>query len=161
VAHLVRGDLGRAIPLLERELARCEAASIPMGSRLLPSALGYAHALAGRPDIGGPLIENAVRKAEGLQVVFRYALWLRWLGEAFLLAGARSEAGRLGERALRLATEHKEFGHEAYALRLLGDLAASGNSPDIESAERAYRRALDRAHALGMRPLAAHCHRGL
>jgi class 3 adenylate cyclase/tetratricopeptide (TPR) repeat protein len=161
LAHLIRGDLERAIPLLEQELARCEAANIPMGSRLLPSALGYAHALAGRPDAGIPLIEDALRKAEALKVVFRYALWLAWLGEALLLAGARQEAGRVAERALRLATEHKESGHEAYILRLLGDLAASETSPDLEHAEHAYLRALDLARSLEMRPLAAHCYRGL
>jgi hypothetical protein len=31
----------------------------------------------------------------------------------------------------------------------------------VESAQEYYRRALDRADELGMRPLAAHCHLGL
>jgi Flp pilus assembly protein TadD len=33
--------------------------------------------------------------------------------------------------------------------------------PDVDKAEAAYRQALALAEALGMRPLQAHCHRGL
>ena len=41
-----------------------------------------------------------------------------------MLAGRLEEAHALAERALALAREHQERGHEAYALRLLGDIAA-------------------------------------
>ena len=46
-------------------------------------------------------------------------------------------------------------------LRLLGEIAAQADPPDLESAEAHYRQALARADELGMRPLAAHCHLGL
>jgi hypothetical protein len=50
---------------------------------------------------------------------------------------------------------------EACVLRLLGEIAAQTDPPDLESAQEYYRRALARANELGMRPLLAHCHLGL
>ena len=50
---------------------------------------------------------------------------------------------------------------EAYALRLLGEIAAHSVPPEVEPAEAFYRQALALADELGMRPLLAHCHYGL
>src|SRR5215831_8884591 len=83
------------------------------------------------------------------------------LGEAHLLAGRLKEAQPLAERALTLARAHQERGHQAYALRLLGDIAARREPPEIELPEAYYRQALALADELGMRPLVAHCHLGL
>src|SRR5262249_55077108 len=83
------------------------------------------------------------------------------LSEAQLLAGCPQEAHALAERALALARAHQARGHEAYARRLLGDIAARREPPEIELAEAHYRQALALADALGMRPLLAHCHLGL
>jgi tetratricopeptide (TPR) repeat protein len=71
-----------------------------------------------------------------------------------MLAGRLEEAYALAERTLTHAREHKERGHQAYALRLLGDIAARRDLPEAEQA-------LALAEELGMRPLQAHCHRGL
>ena len=78
-----------------------------------------------------------------------------------MLAGRLEEAHALAERALALARTHQERGHQAYALRLLGDIAARREPPESASAEAHYRQALTLAEELGMRPLQAHCHRGL
>jgi tetratricopeptide (TPR) repeat protein len=83
------------------------------------------------------------------------------LGEAQVLTGRLEEAHALAERALALAREHQERGHQAYALRLLGDIAARREPPEHSQAEAHYRQALTLADKLGMRPLQAHCHRGL
>jgi tetratricopeptide (TPR) repeat protein len=83
------------------------------------------------------------------------------LGEAQLLAGRLEEAQALAEQALTLARAHQERGHQAYALRLLGDIGAQRQSPEAELAEAHYRQALALAEELGMRPLVAHCHLGL
>jgi len=83
------------------------------------------------------------------------------LGEAQVLAGRLEEAHALAERALALACEHQQRGHQAYALRLLGDIAARREPPESASAETHYRQALALAEELGMRPLVAHCHLGL
>ena len=78
-----------------------------------------------------------------------------------MLTGRLEEAHALAERALALTRAHQERGNEAYALRLLGDIAPRRDPPESESAESHYQQALTLAEELGMRPLQAHCHRGL
>jgi tetratricopeptide (TPR) repeat protein len=84
-----------------------------------------------------------------------------WLSEAYLLAGREADARAAAQRALGLARQHKERGHEAYTLRLLGEIAAREDPLDIWKAKDHYRQALALADELGMRPLLAHCHVGL
>src|SRR5262249_21924624 len=84
-----------------------------------------------------------------------------WLGEAYLLAGRLDEASTQAQCALEFSRAHQERGNEAYALRLLGEVAAQRHSPPGERAAAYYRQALPLAKELGMRPLVAHCHRGL
>jgi tetratricopeptide (TPR) repeat protein len=83
------------------------------------------------------------------------------LGEAHLLAGDLEEAQSLAQRALVIARQHRERGNEAYALRLLGEITAHRVPLDVAPAEAHYQQALTLAEELGMRPLQAHCHRGL
>src|SRR5207244_4055401 len=59
------------------------------------------------------------------------------------------------------ARAHQDRGNQAYALRLLGDIAARRDPLKSEPAETHYRQALALAEELGMRPLVAHCHLGL
>jgi tetratricopeptide (TPR) repeat protein len=77
------------------------------------------------------------------------------------LAGRRDDAARVARQALELSRNRKERGYEAWALRLLGDIAAQRDPPDAETAKVHYRQALTLAEELGMRPLMAHCHLGL
>ena len=67
----------------------------------------------------------------------------------------------LAERVLEGARTGTQRPLEARALHLLGDIAAQRASPDAALAEAHYRQALTLAKELGMRPLQAHCHRGL
>jgi len=71
------------------------------------------------------------------------------------------EATEVARQAIHLARDYKERGNEAYALRLLGDIAAHRQLPEVDPAETHYRQALALAEELGMRPLQAHCHLGL
>jgi tetratricopeptide (TPR) repeat protein len=84
-----------------------------------------------------------------------------YVSEAYLLAGRMQEAVQLARRALDLARTHKERGYQAWALRLLGEIAAHQDPPEIAQAEAHYQQALALAEDLGMRPLVAHCHLGL
>jgi hypothetical protein len=52
-------------------------------------------------------------------------------------------------------------GHEAHALRLLGEIALQRDPPDVVSAAAHYQQALALTEELGMCPLQAHCHQGL
>jgi tetratricopeptide (TPR) repeat protein len=89
------------------------------------------------------------------------ASYVLWAGEAYALAGYSDDASALAERALALAQTYKERGCQAWTLRLLGELHAHREHQAIEQAEEYYQQALDVAEELGMRPLQAHCHRGL
>jgi tetratricopeptide (TPR) repeat protein len=60
-----------------------------------------------------------------------------------------------------LARAHQERGYQAYALRLLGEIASRRDPPEVTSAEAHYQQALALVNELGMRPLQAHCHLGL
>jgi tetratricopeptide (TPR) repeat protein len=84
-----------------------------------------------------------------------------WTGEAYLVAGRLDEATKMALRARDLAQQRRERGCLAEALRLLGEIAVSGDAPEVESAEAHYRQALAAAEELGMRPLQARCHFGL
>jgi class 3 adenylate cyclase/tetratricopeptide (TPR) repeat protein len=161
LVYLCKGDLDRAIPVLEQAFLRCQAGHIPLGVRLLASALGYAYVLSGRVSDAIPLLEQALQQAEALKVVFRYALWLAWLGEAYLLAGRSGDAIKVALRAVERASAYKEPGHQAYAHRLLGEIAAHAEPPDVQKAETAYQQALALADLLGMRPLRGQCQLGL
>jgi tetratricopeptide (TPR) repeat protein len=90
-----------------------------------------------------------------------YALWAAWLSETALLAGHLEEAYDLAQRALELSLTYRERGHQAWILRLLGDIQTQRHPAHIGPAETAYQQALALANELGMRPLQAHCYRGL
>ena len=77
-----------------------------------------------------------------------------------MLAGGMKEATQVAGRALELAKDTKEAGNQAWALRLLGEVAAQ-TDPPTPGAEASYREAIALAETLGMRPLQAHCHLGL
>ena len=83
------------------------------------------------------------------------------LSEVSLLAGRLEDARQFAARALDLARAHKERGHQAWALLLLGESLAHGDPREVEQAEDHYRQAHALAEELGMRPLLAHCHLGL
>ena len=127
----------------------------------MAAALGAAYTLGGRVADAVPLLTQALEQTIATERVLYQALCSLPLGEAQMLAGRLEEAHALAERALALAREHQERGNQAYALRLLGDIAARREPPDIEQAEAHYQHALALAEELGMRPLQAHCHHGL
>jgi predicted ATPase/class 3 adenylate cyclase/DNA-binding winged helix-turn-helix (wHTH) protein len=158
---LRQGDLPRALPRLERALSICQEADLPFYFPGMAAALGAAYTLGGRVADAVPLLTQALEQiTAGETVVFR-ALCCLSLGEAQLLASSLEEAHALAEGALALARVHQERGHEAYALRLLGDITARRQPPESARAETHYRQALALAEELGMCPLQAHCHLGL
>jgi len=156
--YLNKGDIKKALPLLERSLYVCQDAHVSIFSSQVKASLGYAYVHSGRIADGLPLLEQAVERPTMGRF---YTLQISWLGEAYLLAGRREEAQKVASRALSLTRDKKERGHEAYASRMLGEIASHGDSPDVVKAEDHYRQALALAKELQMRPLVAHCHGGL
>jgi tetratricopeptide (TPR) repeat protein len=158
---LRQGDLPRALPLLERALSICHEADLAASFPWLAAALGPAYTLGGRVVDAMPLLAQAMEQATRMARVDLQALCHLALGEAYGQAGRLEEAHTLAARALALAGERQERGHQAYALHLLGAIAARRNPPQVEETGAHYRQALALAEDFGMRPLVAHCHRGL
>jgi tetratricopeptide (TPR) repeat protein len=152
---------GPAVPTLEWCLALCRLWNIALWSPRITAALGSAYALSGRVAEALPLLEQAMEKAASEKRLGEHALRVAELSEAYLLAGRTDDAFQTAQRALDLSRAHKERGHEAWALRLPGEIAAQRDPPDGDKAEASYRQALALDGELRMRPLMAHCHLGL
>jgi len=158
---LLKGDLHGALPLLERAVGLCHEADLPAFFLLMAAALGAAYTLGGRVADAMPLLTQVTEQMTVMEVVSYQAFCSLSLGEAHLLAGRLEEAHAVAEGALAHARAHQERGNQAYALHLLGDIAARREPPEGVPAEAYYRQALTLAEELGMCPLQAHCHRGL
>jgi class 3 adenylate cyclase/tetratricopeptide (TPR) repeat protein len=159
--HLRRGDLHQATLTLEHALEVCQGGDSPPLFHAVSSTLGYTYALSGRSAEAIPLLEEAVERPAVTGTLEGQSLRTISLTEAYLLASREADARAAAQRALGLARQHKERGHEAYTLRLLGEIAAGEDPLNIGEAEDRYRQALALAEELGMRPLIAHCHVGL
>jgi len=155
-----QGDLSRAIPLLEHALASCRTADLFLWLPGITSCLGLAYARRGRITDALPLLDETVellrssRRADTLNMTTR-------LIEAYLRGGCLNHAFQLAEHDLRVSRDRQEQGWQAHVLHLLGDIAMHRDPPEIDQAEIHYQQALSLANELGMRPLQAHCHRGL
>jgi tetratricopeptide (TPR) repeat protein len=158
---LRQGALSQAIHVFERALAIRETMNLPGNMRHAFVELGAAYALSGRVSEALPLMERGLEQSVPSGIWGQSALLPVWLGEGYVLAGRLEEAMQLGKQALEVTRTQKQQGYQAYALRLLGDIAAHRTPPAVEEAERHYREALAVAEAIGMRPLMAHCHLGL
>jgi hypothetical protein len=71
-----------------------------------------------------------------------------------------AEAAAAAHQAHELASRHGEQGYAAGSLRMLGEIHARGDAGEAAAATGHYGDALERARALGMRPLEALCHLG-
>ena len=157
-AHLRKGELSSSITWLERALGSVRG---PLYFPYVATSLGSAFTLSGRLADGLALLERAVEQNIATGFLPHHALTVTFLGEAYLAAGRLSEAADRADHARRLAQQQNARGHEAYALRLLGEIGSRRDPIDVQGAGMCYRRALDIGDELGMRPLVAHCHFGL
>jgi hypothetical protein len=96
-----------------------------------------------------------MNRAEALGVRVYLPLWTTQLAEGLLAAGQIERAGAVARRALELAVAHKERGHQAWALGLLGELSAMREPPTVGDAEAYFVQALALVAPRGMRPLLA------
>ncbi len=159
VLFLIKGDLHRAVLVLERGLSLCQI--VPFWFPRIASPLGAAYALSGRLAEALLLLEEAVAQAAAMGFTDIQPLRVARLSEGYLVAGRIQDAATVAGRALDLAREHRQRGCEAWALRLLGEIASRREPFEAEKADEYYRQAITLAEELGMRPLQAHCHFGL
>ena len=158
---LRKGDVLRAIPVLEQGLAVCQEWKIDLLLVSVGYPLGYAYLTAGRLAEGKSLLGRALERAEGMELTYFHSFLVSALAEAHMLAGQLDDAILVARRALDLSRGRKELGVEAHTLRVLGEIALRGDPASLEAAMGQYQTALVLATDLGMRPLVAHCHLGL
>jgi len=160
--HLFRGDWVKTRSLIDRWINLPQTLDIAV---LLPWAVATsAWALAEIGEAG----EALARLREGEQLLERqlargivgHRAWgYHAVSRASLLLGRLDDTQRLSQRSIESA--QRQPGFAAHALRLLGDIASH---PDLFDAQRGigyYQQALKIAEQHGMRPLIAHCYRGL
>jgi len=161
ILYLDQGDLEHAIRVCSQGLTLCRASGNRVWSIAMVAGLGYAYVLQGRLAEGYALVEEAIREEHSMGTLGYHAPKLAWLSEVCRLAGRGEEAWQHAHRALDLARQLKQSANEALALHQLGAVHAHAAPPDVAQAEAHYHQALALAEELGMRPLQAHCHRGL
>ena len=162
MVHLRHGNATAAIPVLEQGLQVCYTFGLTaLVFHGIAASLGAAYALTDRTAEAIPLLRKVADQAGSMKLVSDHLLGAIPLGEVWLSTGRIEDAAHLGRQALDLARKHKQRGHEVYALRLLGEVAARRDPAHVQEAEAHYRAALELAEELGMRPLVAHCHLGL
>ncbi len=158
LAWLRRGQLERALPALQRSLDACREKNLDVWRPIPSSLLGLTLVLLGRVEEGMRLLEDGVTLTEELGVRAYLSLWTANLGEGLAAARQLDRARTVAQRALDLALLHKERGHQAWALRLMGELSSLAEPPAVGEAEGYYGQALALAEELEMRPLQARTH---
>jgi tetratricopeptide (TPR) repeat protein len=123
--------------------------------------MGSWPSLDGRVAAGLALVEHGVEQAVARGTRRSLALLVTWLSKAYLMAGRLEDARQRAAQAFELACQYQQRGLQARAVWLLGESTARHESPAVEPAAGHYCQALALAEELGMRPLQAHCHRGL
>ncbi|NJO36660.1 MAG: hypothetical protein HC871_02345 [Rhizobiales bacterium] len=152
--HAIKGEIAQGVDALKKAVDLIETWRLTYLSPFIKGFHGHALTLAGRVDEGVQVLEEA----EGLygQIglgLFRSLVGLQ-LGEAYLRAGRMTDAFAKTREALALARRRGERGHEAYGLRLLGDIGVASTGA-MQDALVNYQGARALAATLGMRPLIA------
>jgi len=154
-----KGDLDRAIPILERGLELTRRWNLRIWFPQVATALGSSYAATGRRAEAWPLLEAAVELAAAMRLSSAQSPALTALAEAHLLEGRIAESLDIARQALSVAQENSRRGHEAWAARLLGEIALRQSAAEL--ARESFVRAMGLSNELEMRPLTAHCHLGL
>jgi tetratricopeptide (TPR) repeat protein len=159
--YLYQRDYAQAVSTLQRGFEVSRRWSLRSWLSRLASALGLARALSGEADAGVALIEQALAEAEATHFAVDAPRLLERLATAHLMAGRHGLAETKAAQALALATGSGARGHQAWTLRLLGEISTAAERFDGKAVEENFTRALGLTTTLGMRPLAVLCHEGL
>jgi tetratricopeptide (TPR) repeat protein len=156
----IRGELNQAVRLLERAVGLSRDGNVPILTPIAMACLGHMYAWSGRIEEGLSCMQEALTAFESMEMRVWHTISIIQLGEAYLLADQVEDARACASRAVTLAEDRGERGYEAWARRLLGEIASHHQRPDVVTVEAHYGAAMALANGLGMRPLQAHCHLG-
>jgi tetratricopeptide (TPR) repeat protein len=160
--YLRQGVIQKAVSLFEQGVEFSQGS--PFFFSFSITLLGAAYALAGRindalvllEQTGEQGVEQATAAGQGDP-----GLALVNLSHIALSAGHWADAQNRAERCLIYSQSHSEKGNEAWSSWLLGEIAIQREAFNLAQAATHYQQALILANELGMRPLHAHCRRGL
>jgi class 3 adenylate cyclase/tetratricopeptide (TPR) repeat protein len=156
---LEEGKVAEALAALEPAAAICREKKFAGQSMLVLTALGYAYALAGRPEAAVAAVREAleIKAASAAPVMQAFHLWR--LAQIHLLGGQLAEAEAAAREAIGFAERHRERGNEAWARWALGEVARRRGDGAEAVAQLEAARAI--AEELELRPLAARCRASL
>ena len=154
---LCKGKVDQAITFYSKGLDICQRWNIRALLAAHAISLSQTLAVAGQIDEAFNCLEQTVGLPTSIELGRRAISF----AELYLHAGRLEEASQFGQRTLELVSASQERGLQAGVLRLLGEIAIKSRPVDIDTVESHYQQALSLAEELGMRPLQAHCHRGL
>jgi tetratricopeptide (TPR) repeat protein len=160
-AHVIRGDVAHALPLLERALRLCQTAELPMAGVFAAVRLGQAYKLTGRFQDAVAVLEEGRDLVESTNAEMIRPMLQAHLADAYSLTGRGEAASTLVHQAVEMARRGKMHGHEAWALYLLAEIHDRGATMRTEDVSQRYAEAIQAAERLGMRPLLAQCRLGL
>jgi predicted ATPase len=156
-AHLLRGDLPAAIPLLERGLAIAEEHDVLHGICANGVYLAWARCLAGDPIRGLEYLDHAFERHAA--AVMQWTRFGTVTAAAYLAGGRLADARQVVAGGTAAAAARGARGHCAALLRLEAEiLLAEG---DTATAQLRAEEALGIALELGAPPEIGHCHRVL
>jgi class 3 adenylate cyclase/tetratricopeptide (TPR) repeat protein len=160
-AQLMKGDVGSALSTLLRAETVAQASDLPLLANTAHAFAGYAYLHAGDLDEAATRLSRAIAYNDSTGFMTFQALSLVHRSKAHLQSGELEEAASVAERAALLTMECRQDAHHAWALWMLGEVAAYPQNIRRDVSDRRYRDAIRLATELGMRPLVAHCHLGL
>jgi class 3 adenylate cyclase/tetratricopeptide (TPR) repeat protein len=158
MAYLRLGKMEPALPLLEKGYELCRLSEVQSMTSYTAGSLGYAYLLANETRRALTVLEEGT-KADNLQASFWPTHSLAVLADAYRAEGEISLATETVSRSLKLADEREERGFEAWAMLVMAGIHTDAGR--VEEAMQWYQRAFQQASNFSMRPLFAHCHKGL
>jgi predicted ATPase len=156
-AHLLRGDLPAAIPILERGLAIAEEHDVMHGICANGVYLAWALCLAGERARGLECVDQALERHA--TAVMQWTRFGTVTAAAYLAGGRAAEARRVVAAGMAAAAEREARGYRAPLLRLDAEILLADG--DTAAAQPRAEEALAVAVEIGARPEIGHCHRVL
>jgi tetratricopeptide (TPR) repeat protein len=155
------GDLVESASVLESARALCEAGNLRLTRAMTELFLGRVYSLSGRVPEAIAALDLSRTTCAAIRFGYCHVLATIWYSQALILARRFDDARQHAETSLALARAQRARGLEARALRVLGEVLASGEAPEPDASERFYAEAMTIAVELGLRPLLSRCRVGV
>jgi tetratricopeptide (TPR) repeat protein len=156
-AHMLRGDLPAAIPILERGLAIAQEHDVMHGICANGVYLAWARCLAGDLARGVESLDRALERHA--PAVMQWTRFGTVTAAAYLAGGRAGDARRAVAVGTAAAAEREARGYRAPLLRLEAEILLADG--DTAAAQPLAEEALAAAVEMGARPEIGHCHRVL